>query len=284
MATSGLLLLLSGCAKQGAPPTPRPVSRDPNLLVVYCACALQPEVERARDAFLAANEGRKVEITADEPSNIIARIKNGDVPDVVVYPGDSEVEILEQDGYLDRSTRASMGELRLVIVVPRGNPAQVHGVDDLANERVRSIAVSTPGLTSPGTGTKRELERAGLWSKLQEKLTMKSIPFEVLEAVSKGEVQVGILFDPCLRAGLTAAESDGESPTSAAIEPASLEFIGPLTAEENRATQILGECHKRSPNTGLAQRYLRSLQSQIESAQPLETPEAPGEPTPEEAP
>ena len=113
---------------------------------------------------------------------------------------------------------------------------------------------------------------------------MKPIPFEVLEAVSRGEVQAAILFDPCLRAGLASAEADGKSPTNAAIEPASLEFIGPLTAEEDRATQIEAECHKRSPNSGLAQRYLRSLEAQIQSAPPLETPQAPAEPTPEEAP
>jgi len=278
-------VLLAGCAKESAPPPAAgPISRDSNLLVVYVACSLEPDVQQARDVFLAANEGKRIDITSDEPSSLVARVQNGEVPDLVVCPGDSEIGVLEQDGYLDRSTRQSMGALRLVIVVPRGNPAQIHGVKDLAADRVRSLAVATPGLTSPGTVAKRELERAGLWSQLQPKVVMKQIPYEALRAVSSGEVQAALLYDPCLRAGLATAGAGGDSPTDAVIDPASLEFVGPVMASEDRVSEIQAECHKRSPNSGLARIFARSLQARIDSTPALEETEAPPEPGTAETP
>ena len=244
------LLTLYGCAEETIPSYKR-LDRDPNILIVYCACGLLPLVETARDNFLAANPEKSVEITADEPRTIAARVRDGDVPDIVFLPGDAEISELERDRFLDRSSRQMMGELRLVIAVPRGNPAKVYSLTDLQKEAVRTFSISTPGITSPGTEAKQELERAKLWVPLQNTLAVRETPLQVLENIANGTVEAALIFDPCLRLDI-----DNDIPAG------SVELVGPVDRSPKRGISNCAVLHKRSPNQLLARRFLNALAEQ----------------------
>jgi ABC-type molybdate transport system substrate-binding protein len=279
------LALLTGCAQETVP-SAKPIARDPNLLVVYSACGLLPTVEAARDKFLAASPGKKVEITAGEPLELVARVQDGEVPDVFVCLGEAEIGELERQGHLDRGSRHSMGGLNLVIAVPRGNPARIRGTKDLTAERVRRIAVSTPGMTSPGSAAERELDRAGIWQRLQEKLTVKQTALEVLQAVSGGEVDAALIYDPCLRQTAPKAPAvESEEASEAAESPTNpVEVVSPVTLDETPVTRIYAAVHKRSPNGLLAQRFMRDLTAEIEPGIDSEPPAEPAESAPETDP
>jgi len=278
--------LLTGCGEPTAP-SAKPIARDPNLLVVYSACGLLPAVEAARDEFLAASPGKKVEVTAGEPLELVTRLRNGEVPDIFVCLGEAEIGELEREGHLDRGSRRSMGGLRLVIAVPRGNPARIRGTKDLTAERVRRIAVSTPGMTSPGSAAERELERAGIWQSLQEKITVKQTALEVLQALSGGEVDAALIYDPCLRRTVPeapAVQSEG-APEAAESATSPVEVVSPVTLDETPVTRIYAVVHKRSPNALLAQRFMRALTAEMEhgldAESPAESPESAAEIDPE---
>jgi len=268
--------LLAGCGEPTAP-SAKPVARDPNLLVVYSACGLLPAVESARDQFLAASPGKKVEITAGEPLELVARVANGEVPDIFVCLGEAEIGELERQGHLDRGSRQTMGGLSLVIAVPRGNPARIRGPKDLTAERVQRIAIAIPGMTSPGSAAERELDRAGIWQSLQEKITVKQTALEVLQAVSGGEVDAALIYDPCLRrtapkAPALRSEEAPESPTNP------VQVVSAVTLDETPVTRIYAVLHKRSPNGLLAQRFLRDLAAEIGQGVGDEATEEPTEP------
>ena len=268
--------LLAGCGEPTAP-SAKPVARDPNLLVVYSACGLLPAVESARDQFLAASPGKKVEITAGEPLELVARVANGEVPDIFVCLGEAEIGELERQGHLDRGSRQTMGGLSLVIAVPRGNPARIRGPKDLTAERVQRIAIAIPGMTSPGSAAERELDRAGIWQSLQEKITVEQTALEVLQAVSGGEVDAALIYDPCLRrtapkAPALRSEEAPESPTNP------VQVVSAVTLDETPVTRIYAVLHKRSPNGLLAQRFLRDLAAEIGQGVGDEATEEPTEP------
>jgi len=263
LTLTGALLLglgsLCGCQRQVAPP-PQKIQRDPNRLIVYGVCALAQMIDSARQEFESENAGKSVDVTVLQPAEIVQRVENGDVPDIVVFVGEAELTQLEQGGFLDRGSRQSTGELVLVIAVPKGNPGGVHGPQDLAGVRLGGIATSLAGMTSLGTAAKRELERAGLWKDLQDKLTVTATAYETLQAVADGKAEAGILFDPCPR-----------FLTGDAIASDAVEFVSPLTeAAAERLTRIHAEGHKRSPNALLAQRFLRQLMAQELPAAPVE--------------
>ena len=271
LALTGVLLggtgLLGGCQRQAAPP-PEKVERDPNLLVIYGVCALEQLIESARHEFESEGSGKSAQVTILQPAEIVERVEGGEVPDIVVFVGEAELTQLEQGGFLDRGSRQSTGELSLAIAVPRGNPGGVHGPEDLPRVRLGGLATALAGMTSLGTSAKRELERAGLWDGLQDKLTVTATSFNTLRAVADGEADVGILYDPCPRL-LTGDEFSSDA----------VEFVSPLTAlSSERVTRIHAEGHRRSPNALLAQRFLRLLTGQEPASAESERAEASEEP------
>jgi molybdate transport system substrate-binding protein len=249
-----LLVVAAGCASKPEPGKAR-VKRDPNLLVIYAACSLKPTLESAQAEFSARNSGKSVDLDFDEPAKLAKRIESGAVPDIVVFPGEAEIRALEAEGLLDGASRQAFGTMRLAIMVPKGNPAHIRQPQDLLNQRVKTIAIGVPGLTSVGTGAKSELERRKLWARLQEKLSYKPTPLETLKALSKGQADAAVLFEPCLRLGV-----GGD------IAADSVEVVSVLTAEGEREERIFAVEHRESPNRLLAQRFFSVLSDQQHAA------------------
>ena len=253
----GLLMVLvfaCGCAPKPRPTTAK-VRRDPNLLVVYTACAVAPTVEAARAEFLTQNPGKLVDVVADEPVKLARRVNDGAVPDIFVCPGTAEIGTLEAEGLLDSGSQRAFGELRVVIMVPKGNPAAIHEPDDLLDPAAKIITMATPGLTSPGTDAKRELQRLRLWTRLQDRLLLCETPLAALKEVAAGKASAALLYDPCIRLAI----KDG-------VPPDSVEAVSTLTVEGERGTRIYALLHKESPNSLLAQRFFRALASQEKGA------------------
>ena len=244
------LALIIGCGQKPEPGKPK-VKRDPNLLLVHAACGLQPVVESAKARFVAQNPGKSAELVIDEPSKLVARIRGGEVPDIVILPGDAELSSLQSDGLLDGSSRQAFGGMRVVIMVPRGNPGQIHEPDDLLGSKVKRIAIPTPGVTSAGSDAKRELERVKLWSKLQDKMSFEPTSLAALRAVSRRQAEAAVLYDPCLRLRV-----------GTDLPPDSVEAVSTLTPENERGARIYAVVHKQSPNALLARRFLTALGAQ----------------------
>ncbi len=244
IASALLVAVIVGCAEKPEP-SKHKVKRDPNLILVYAACALQPVVEAAKTQFMSANAGKSVEVVSDDPTKLTERIEAGEVPDVVVMLGDTEIGILESKGFLDAGSRQAFGTMRVAIIAPRGNPGEIHGPNDLLGSKARIIAIATPGMTSAGTYAKLELDRAKLWGKLQEKLSFKLTSIAALQAVSKGAVQAAMLYDPCLR--LTIGSD---------ISADSIEVVSTLSGDVIHSYAVL---HKDGPNALLAKRFLAAI-------------------------
>jgi molybdate transport system substrate-binding protein len=241
------LVLLTGCGQPTSSPPSR-TARDPNRLIVYVACGLLSVAEEARLDFETRNQGKSVQIESDEPLALVRRIQSGEVPDILIAPGQAEIGVLEREGYLDPGSRQAIGTLGLALATPSGSSLRLSSYRDLAAPEAESIALATPGPTSLGTTGKHTLERLGLWSQVQSKLVLRKTPQEALEAVAKGETDAAILYDPCLRLRL---QDD--------IGPDSVRVSVPEDGGAERAARVSVIVHKRSPNALLAARFIRIL-------------------------
>jgi ABC-type molybdate transport system substrate-binding protein len=226
----------------------RRIDRDPNVLIAYVACGLVPTIEGAREEFEAENTGKSLRIESDEPLSFVRRIEEGEVPDLLICPGEAEIGMLEREGFLDRGSRKVIGELQLAIAVPADRPTAIASPKDLASARVESITMSMPGISSPGTDGKHMLERLGLWSEIQGKLLLQQTPFAALELVAAGEVDAAIVYDPCVRLRI-----GGEIPRD------SVRIAARMTSKEEPPIRAYAIVHKRSPNALLSQRLTRIL-------------------------
>lgn len=255
-------LVLTGCPSEPVP-YERSVDRDPNVVLVYAACSLEPTVRAAVERFEAQSPGKSARVETGQPLELVRRIREGDVPDLFVCRGEAEIGLLEREGFLDRGTRHTVRSLRLVLAVPAGNPARIHRVEDLLADRVSTVAMSLPGFTSPGDAGKRALERVEVYAKIQSKLALKQSAEAALLALTSGEADAAVLYDPCLR---LRAKRD--------ISPNAIEVGVFLGDETDRRTKVYVVEHKRSPNSLLAQRLIRELTAEPNAPSP--EPEPPG--------
>ncbi len=252
------LVWLSGCAREGGR-TSEGVRRDPNLLLAFVACSLVPAMELASDRFQTENPDKKVEIQGGEPVNLVARIEKGEVPDLLLLPGEAEIGVLEREGFLDRATREELATLGLAIAVPAASSLTIASHQDLTSRRVKSLTMSTPGITSLGTDGKRALEHTRIWNRLQDKLALQKTPLAALKLLAQGNADACIIYDPCPRLALPvlgAAEGKDEIP------PDSVRVAAEMPLGEGKTARVYAELHKRSPNALLAQRLLRLLASE----------------------
>ena len=261
--------LAGGCGRR-TPTGPGGVNRDPNTLLTYVCCGFVPAIEEAKVQFEAENTGKSLSIDGDEPQALVERIRSGAVPDVLIFPGDAEIGVLEREGFLDRGSRQPIGSLCLAIAVRADDPIAINGYADLVSDAVGSIIMSTPGMTSLGTDGKHVLERAGVWPEIQGKLSLQTSPLAALQQVVEGQADAAIVYDPCFALNRPDV-----------IPPGSLRFVVPPTTDEERPVGVYVIVHKRSPNALLAQRLIRLLTSRELEPHPPATP-PPAEEQPEE--
>jgi len=258
------LTLSAGCLREPVGTgSSRPVRRDPNLLVIYAVCALAPGLELARSEFEAQNPGRTVDIWFGDPTTLVDRVESGGVPDLLICLGEVELGLLQREGFVDPLPNQTIGGYHLVIATPAVSEVRITTPQDLLATDVGSIAMASPGTASIGTDGKKALERLGLWNQLQKKLKLYQKPQEVLEALSQGEVAAAIIYDPCPALALQEA-----------LSPDSVVVALPLTTskgapdkaapavDQERLVYVRAATHKRSPNSGLAQRFVKLLGSE----------------------
>lgn len=82
-------------------------------------------------------------------------------------PGELEMRQMVEEGYVDGNTVRTVGTSALVLVVPRGNRANVRTLSDLAKPSVRAMGIADWELNPAGYYAKLALERAGLLEKVK---------------------------------------------------------------------------------------------------------------------
>jgi ABC-type molybdate transport system substrate-binding protein len=207
-------------------------------------------VELARTRFEAANPGKTVSLVSGHPAELVSRVEKGDVPDLLLFLGDTELGLLKRDGHVDFLELPDIGDCRLVLAAPRDAAVTLTTAADLLRSGITSVGMPVPGATSLGSEAKSMLERAKLWKdeKLQKKLIVYQDPRDVLTGLAQGKAKVAFLCDPCL--ALAVSEE---------VSPSSLRVALALTGEKERLIRPKAAVHKRSPNSGLARKFVKLL-------------------------
>lgn len=220
-------------------------------LKVYVPCGMLLPFMEAERAFEAAHPGAQVESVFDNANVLVRRIvQRGEQPDLIVSPGEVEMEALLAAGKVSRADVTTFGRYELMLFTPRANPGRVSDFGDLLKREVRLIALPDPEHNSVGRYARQALENLGLWEQVRPKIEFTDHPITAYEWVARGKADASFAYRSC------PLESAPEKLEYAKVHIArSVPFD--LYAPARGAIAVL----KDSPRRALAERFVAFLLS-----------------------
>jgi len=197
VALVGIAALAVGACRQVATTPSRLPSGTPSQpLHVYVPCGIIVPMKAALDAFKQAHPEIPVEATYDNPLALERKVvKQRKLCDVYISSGPLEIEQLAEKGLADKSTLVRFGQLELVVLVPRANPARIRVIQDITN--ASTVACPDPKYNSLGAVAQAALERLGLWDKLSKKLVLTEFAVDAYKLAASGRAEAAIAYRTC---------------------------------------------------------------------------------------
>jgi molybdate transport system substrate-binding protein len=147
----------------------------------------------ARRLFLLPH-GCSLEVTiqADDSSRLATQILEGAPADLFLSASERWADVLREKG-LVREATVLLGN-RLVVIVPRDNPARVTQAKDLALPAVEHVALAGPTVPA-GEYARQALESLKLWGAVQPRVVSGQNVRATLAYVERGEAEAGIVYE-----------------------------------------------------------------------------------------
>lgn len=176
--------ILLGCTKKNDAPS--------GVLCLVAASTKDAVGELA--ASFTKQTGVAVKISPEDSSKLANQIVQGAPADVFLSANEKWADFVADQGFAAEK-KPLLGN-RLVVVVPKGNPAHVTAPADLAKPEVKHLAVAGPTVPA-GIYAKAALTSLKLWDALDaaKKLTPGENVRSALAYVERGEAEAGIVYE-----------------------------------------------------------------------------------------
>lgn len=132
--------------------------KNPQLLV-YCAAGMKEPMEEIAELY-QKETGTVIEYTHGNAAQLLSQIELLQSGDAYMPGARPYIQTAIDKGYVNRSVDVVYHVM--IIAVPKGNPADITTIDDLARPGVR-VALGEPDGPAVGKAAKKMLERDGLW-------------------------------------------------------------------------------------------------------------------------
>jgi molybdate transport system substrate-binding protein len=135
----------------------------------------------------------EVRISADDSSKLAMQIVQEAPAQLFLSANEKWADYVKEKGFA-HETRLLLGN-KLVLVTPKGNPANVHGAEDLSKAAVRRVAVAGPTVPA-GIYARQALKNLKAWDSLEagKKIISGENVRVTLAYVEQGEVDAGIVY------------------------------------------------------------------------------------------
>ncbi|CCK79477.1 molybdate ABC transporter substrate-binding protein [Desulfobacula toluolica] len=134
-------------------------------LVVFSGAGLIKPMEEMRKNFEKQNN-IQVDIHYGSSGEIFGMLAAGQPCDVLIPGAAKYTDDALKNGWVIKETIHNLVLHVPVIAVPKGNPADIRGFEDLARPGIK-VAIGDPKAPAIGKVAKKMLTKAGLWEKVQ---------------------------------------------------------------------------------------------------------------------
>lgn len=185
--TLAVVALLAGTAVSGRAQTP---SQEP--LLVFAAADLGPAFAQIVPQFERKTRA-DVTLVLGSTGMLAQQIRNGAPADVFFAANESFIKDLAAENLTLRQTHALYARGRIAMVSLRSGNIRIDDLTDLADARIRRIAIANPQHAPYGLAARQALEAAGLWTTLEPKLVFGENVQQAVQFVRSGSAEAGLV-------------------------------------------------------------------------------------------
>jgi len=178
---------LAGTATSTAAQTPSPVA-----LTVFAASDLGPAFKQIVPQFERKTRAR-VTLVLGSTGMLAQQIRNGAPADLFFAANKTFVTQLSSEKLTLQPSEAVYARGRVAIVALKSAGVRVDSLTDLADARIKRIAIANPQHAPYGLAAKQALEAAGLWTVVEPKLVFSENVQQAVQFVRSGSAEAGIV-------------------------------------------------------------------------------------------
>lgn len=163
-------------------------------LTVSAAASLTDALREIGARFESARPRTTLRFNFAASGVLIQQIVNGAPVDLFISADQETLDRGVQQKVLDASTRRDFASNSLVMIAPASGAVMPSRLTDLRAPEVRRIAVGKLATVPVGRYTRQVLDQEHLWATLEPKFVFADNVRQVLDYVSRGEVEAGFVY------------------------------------------------------------------------------------------
>ena len=163
-------------------------------LTVSAAASLTDAFNEIKTAFAKEHPGVNVTFNFAASGALLSQMAQGAPVDVFASADQKTMDQAAEKKLIAVPTRVNFAQNALVMAVPADNPAKLKDLTALTAPAVKRVAAGNPDSVPVGRYTKAALSKTGLWEAIAGKLVLAESVRQVLDYLTRGEVDAGFVY------------------------------------------------------------------------------------------
>lgn len=163
-------------------------------VIVSAAASLTNAFRQIGEGFEAANPGVRIVTNFASSGALLRQIEMGAPVDVFASADQKTMDQAEEMKLIQAGTRKDFVSNKLVLIVPPESKTTLESPRDLTRNEFTRISLGNPDTVPAGRYAREVLSSAGTWETLQPRFVYGESVRQVLDYVSRGEVEAGFVF------------------------------------------------------------------------------------------
>jgi molybdate transport system substrate-binding protein len=171
----------------------RPAEKKDREILVSAAISLKEAFEKISSEF-EKQTGIQVRFNFGSSGLLQKQIETGAPVDVFASAAEKQMDDLQAKGLIVPGSRRDFASNTLVLILPSQTKVVLKSFSDLVRPQVERLAIGSPKTVPAGQYAEDALKNLKLWDTVQPRLVLAENVRQVLDYVTRGEVDAGIVY------------------------------------------------------------------------------------------
>lgn len=163
-------------------------------LTILAAASLTDVMEELAKQYKLVEPDVSLTFSYGSSGTLQTQIEEGAPADIFLSAATKQMDALETKGLLNDQTRIDLLWNELVLIIPMDSKQRISSFDDVANSKVKNIALGEPDGVPAGHYAEEVFDSLGILEDIKEKANYGSDVKQVLTWVETKEVDCGVVY------------------------------------------------------------------------------------------